>query len=97
MSARPVENARDNIYSIHIGTHIEYRSVCPLVGFGTPLSPPFPLASVPPPPIKGGGLTRLRVRGGGPNFDDWRKSLALWLLYGLDYQRAAKKNRKSIH
>ncbi len=31
-----------------------------------------------PPEPKGGGHTRLRVRGwGSPNSDDWRKSLAL--------------------
>ncbi len=28
-----------------------------------------------------GGHTRLWVRGGGPNSDDWRASLALCLLY----------------
>ncbi len=34
-----------------------------------------------PPGIKGGGHTRMRVRGwGSPNFNDWRKSLALCLL-----------------
>jgi hypothetical protein len=33
---------------------------------------------------KGGGQTRLRVRGWGrPNSNDWRKSLALCLLCGL--------------
>ncbi len=32
----------------------------------------------------GRGHTRLRVRGwGSPNFDDWRKSLALCLLCGF--------------
>ncbi len=35
----------------------------------------------PPPGSKGGGHTRLRVRGwGSPNSDDWRKSSALCLL-----------------
>jgi hypothetical protein len=50
----------------------EYHSVCPLVDIGTH-----------PPPLSpgGGGHTRMRVRGwGNPNFDDWRKSLALCLL-----------------
>ncbi len=44
--------------------------------------PPFSPASVPlPPEPKGGGHTRLRVRGwGSPNSDDWRKSLAFSLL-----------------
>ncbi len=61
--------------------YIEYHSVCPLVGVGTPLSP----ASVPlPPEPKGGGHTRLRVRGwGSPSSDDWRKSWAFCLLCGL--------------
>ncbi len=45
--------------------NLQYRSVCPLVRIGTP---PHPLsqteASVPPPPEpKGGGHTRLLVRG----------------------------------
>jgi hypothetical protein len=47
------------------------------------LSHPPPLTSecAPPPGTKGGGHTRLRVRGwGSPNSDDWRKSLALCLL-----------------
>ncbi len=44
--------------------------------------PPLSPASVPlPPRPKGGGHTRLRVRGwGSPNSNDWRKSLALCLL-----------------
>jgi hypothetical protein len=55
----------------------EYHSVCSIVGIGT-LPPPLSPASVPlPPEPKGGGHTRLRVRGwGSPNSDDWRKSLA---------------------
>ncbi len=59
----------------------EYHIVCPLVGIGTlptPLSP----ANVPLSPEPGGGHIRLRVRGcGSPDNDDWRKSLALCLLY----------------
>ncbi len=43
--------------------------------------PPLPQASVSPPPEPKVGPTRLRVRGwGSPNWDDWRKSLALCLL-----------------
>ncbi len=38
---------------------------------------------LPPGPKGGGGHTRLRPRVlGNPNYDDWRKSLALCLLYG---------------
>ncbi len=63
-------------YCIH-KAHIyeEYHSVCPLLGIGT-LPPPLSPASVPlPPESKGGGHTRLRVRGwGSPNSDDWRKA-----------------------
>jgi hypothetical protein len=63
----------------------EHHSVFPLVRIGTPPTP-LPLASVPlpPGPKGGGGHTRLRLRGwGSPNSDDWKKSLALWLLCGL--------------
>jgi hypothetical protein len=44
------------------------------------------VCALPPPPrrTKGGGHTRLRLRGwGSPNSDDWRKSLALCLLCDL--------------
>jgi hypothetical protein len=46
------------------------------------LSQPLSLQQVyPSPQNRGGGHTRLRVRGwGSPNYDDWRKSLALCLL-----------------
>jgi hypothetical protein len=40
---------------------VEYHSVCPQVGIGTPLTPP-------PPPHQGGGYTRLRVGEGGSQF-----------------------------
>jgi hypothetical protein len=47
-----------------------------------PHAPLHPQASGFPPGTKGrGGHTRLRVTGGGgPNSDDWRKSLSLCLL-----------------
>ncbi len=59
----------------------EYHSVCLLVGKGL-----FePLSRQRGCPLSLGGHTRLRVRGwGSPNFDDWRKSLALCLLCGGD-------------
>jgi hypothetical protein len=42
--------------------------------------------SPPPRTGGGGGHTRLRVRDwGSPNSDDWRKSLALFLLCGIGY------------
>jgi hypothetical protein len=45
--------------------YLEYHSVCPLVGIGTPL-PPFTQASVSYPlNQRGGGHTRLRLRGWG--------------------------------
>jgi hypothetical protein len=62
--------------------YIEYHSVCPLLGIGTPPLP-LPQASVPfSPNQRGGGRhIRLRVRGwGSPNSDDARKNLALCLL-----------------
>jgi hypothetical protein len=57
----------------------ENNSICPFVRIGTP----------PPPlhPEPKGGHTCLWVRrgwGGGPNSDDWRKSLALCVLCGKD-------------
>ena len=61
-------------------TFIENRSVCPLVGIGSP-HPPLPQTSVSPRNQWGGGHTRLRVMGwGSPNSDYWRKSLALCVL-----------------
>ncbi len=50
--------------------HIEYQSVCPLVGIG-PSPPPLLQVCPPPPGTKGGYHTRMRVRGwGSPNSDD---------------------------
>ncbi len=42
--------------------------------------PPPPQVSVFPHGTTGEGHTHVRVRWGGPNSDDWRKSLALCLL-----------------
>jgi hypothetical protein len=62
----------------------EYHSVCPFVRIGTPPTPSSPSKCVPSPESKGGRHTRLRVRGrGGPNSDDWRKGLALCLLWDV--------------
>jgi hypothetical protein len=65
----------------HKVRYIEYQSVyvpSSELGLSQPLSPASVQCSF---PQKGGGHTRLRVRGwGSPNIDDWRKSLALWLL-----------------
>jgi hypothetical protein len=75
------------LYDHKVHTYLEHHSVCPLVGIGT-APPPLPQASVyPPSPEPKGGHARLRVGGGGwgsSNSDDWRKSLALCLLYGCD-------------
>jgi hypothetical protein len=62
----------------------EYHSVCPLVGIGT-LPTPLPPARMPPPPpvLGGGGYSLAREGLGSPNSDDWRKSLALYLLCAL--------------
>jgi hypothetical protein len=55
--------------------YLEYHSVCPLVRNGTPtLSSASECA---PPEPKGGG--------GGPNSEDWRKGLALFLRCGGPY------------
>jgi hypothetical protein len=67
-------------YKVHI--YPEYRSVCSLVLIGTPHF----RKNVPARSQRGGGHTRLRVRGwGSPNWDDWRKSLPLCLLCGFTY------------
>ncbi len=63
-------------------------TVCPLVGIGN-LPPPLSPASVPPYPRnqRGGGHTRLRVRGwGSPNSDDWRKALHSAYSVGAPFQ-----------
>ncbi len=54
----------------------EYHSVCPLVGIGTP--PPLSRKRVfpSPPEPKGGGDTRLRVRGGWSQFRWLEKKLS---------------------
>ncbi len=67
--------------SLHkVRIYKEYHSVCPLFGIETLPTPLLP-ASVPLRP-EPAGQTRLRVRAwGSPNPDDWRKSLALCLLY----------------
>ncbi len=73
-------------HKVHI-IYLEYHSVCPLVGIGTPPPLPLPLTSVlSPRTIRGDGVhPRLRVRGwGSPNSDDWRESLALCLLCGVN-------------
>ncbi len=67
-------------------TYIEYHSVCPLVGIGTPPCTSSAASECAPPPGtngRGGGHTRLLVRGWrSPNSDDLRKSSALCLLCG---------------
>ncbi len=51
----------------------------------------------PPPEPKGGGHTRLRVRGWGrPNSDDWRKSIALCLLGGFNADKLANSSRRKL-
>jgi hypothetical protein len=55
---------------------------------------PTPLAASEcalPPGQKGGGHTRLRLKGwGSPNSDDWRKSVALYLLCACNYGKKKK-------
>ncbi len=64
--------------------YLEYHSVCPLVGIGTPHPPLPPSECVPPLNQRGEGHTCLWVRvWRSPNSDDWRKILALCLLCGV--------------
>jgi hypothetical protein len=67
-----------NLATKYINTFTEYHSVCSFFRIGTPhplsrkrVCSPLPRSQ------RGGGHTRLRVRG--PNSDDWRKSQALCL------------------
>jgi hypothetical protein len=64
-------------HKVHI--YLEYHNVCPLVGIGTPPVPSLPSGCARQAPGGGGGV-HLRVWGSS-NSDDWRKSLALCLLY----------------
>jgi hypothetical protein len=73
---------------------MEYHSVCPLVGIGTPPPPPLPRGSVPlpPPGTKGEGAHSPAGEGVGcPNADDWRKSFAL-CLYSVGYTILRRNN-----
>jgi hypothetical protein len=46
----------------------------------------------------GGGITRLRVGGlGCPNSDDWRKSIALCLLYGGTYVSSLQRQSSKVY
>jgi hypothetical protein len=56
--------------------YIEYQSVCPFVGIGSP-SPPPQRVCLPPLNLKGRGATLPRVKD---NSDYWKESLALCIL-----------------
>jgi hypothetical protein len=59
--------------------HIEYQSVCPFVGIGNP--PPPERECVSPLDPKGEEHNSLACEEmGGPNSDDWAKSLTLCIL-----------------
>jgi hypothetical protein len=62
-------------HKVHI--YLEYHSVCSLVRIGTTPTP-SPAGECAPHRNQKGGDTLGEV--GGPNSDDWRKSLALYLL-----------------
>jgi hypothetical protein len=65
--------------------YLEYQSVYPFVRTGSPN--PFPASECAPlHGFKGGGgqLSLGGERAGEPNSDDWRKSLALCILSGLE-------------
>jgi hypothetical protein len=64
---------------------IEYQSVSPFVGIGSPH--PRKRVCLPPPlDLKEGSNTPSGARGwlgGGPSSDDWKESLALCILFGV--------------
>ncbi len=81
------------IHKVHI--YLEYHSIRPLVGIGTPPPhPPLPQVSLPSPLEPNGGYTqhtRLLVRGwGSTNSDDWREeSLVLYIfVFKSIYQKS---------
>ncbi len=60
--------------------YLEYHSVSPLVRMLGPPTPSPLSHCAPSRNQRAGGPTRLRVKGGGgPNLDDWRKSLVVCL------------------
>jgi hypothetical protein len=64
--------------------HLQYNSVCPSSELGPP---PHPLST------KWGGTHSPADEGvGGPNSDDWRKRLALCLLYATLYSDSVYRN-----
>jgi hypothetical protein len=73
-------------HKVHI--HLEYHSVCPLVGIGTP-STPSPTASVYPPPLnqRRGTHSPVGEGVGQSQFGRLEKSLTLCLLCGLHTNR----------
>ncbi len=68
----------------------EYHSVCPLVRIGPPPPSPRPQATVSWPPLlesKDGDTLAACEGVGGPNSDDWIKSLALSPIISVDSYR----------
>ncbi len=71
-------------HKVHV--YLEYHSVCPLVGIGTPHPLSCKQVCPHPPGNKGGGVhTPQRVRGwGSPNWNDWTESLGVsTVLYSV--------------
>jgi hypothetical protein len=64
--------------------YIEYQSVCPFVGIGSPPPPP-PQASVSPLLDPKGGWSNTRLRMRGPNSGKYTESLALFIFCEASY------------
>jgi hypothetical protein len=65
--------------------YLEYQSVCPIVGIGSPQPPPLKMSVFPPWLQRGGGSNNLlQVRGWGSQFGRLdRRPVTLYILSGL--------------
>jgi hypothetical protein len=97
-SPKRVNLFNSSSHQVHI--YLEYHSVCPLVRIGTPHPLSRKRECYLPDPTGGGGTYSPAGEGaGGPNSDEWRKSLVLMIvLLCLPYISSLRKlcdNEKS--
>jgi hypothetical protein len=63
-NTQKITGERDRAQRTYVFMYQEYHRVCPLDRIGTPSHPSPTSECVPSPELKGGGHTRLRLRGG---------------------------------